>query len=94
MVGIHEYDADNGDSLCKPAWSPEENYLSSDALNAVKEAELASAGTQRRFLSYAGQIGVALLLVQFSTIGVLPDAKRLVGFDSGDIANLTDGVAA
>lgn len=93
VAGIDKFDAGSGDGLCKPAWCPEECYISSDALDAVKEAELAAAGTQRRFLSYAGQIGVALLLVQFSTVGVLPDARRLVGFDSGDIANLTDGVA-
>jgi hypothetical protein len=37
-------------------------------------------------LSYAGQLGTALLVSKFASAGVFAGYRRVVGFDSGDFA--------
>jgi hypothetical protein len=93
VAGVEGFDPDTADTLCDPLWWPDGRYLSSAALSCVKNAELAS-GTRgqrevERLLGYAGQLGAALLVSRFASVGVLPGLRRVVGFDSGDIAELT-----
>ena len=92
VAGVKGFDPEDGDSLCNPAWWPEGRYLSSATLNAVKEAELSYAASgqaeKRALLGYAGQLGAALLVSRFASIGLLPDLRRVVGFDSGDFAEI------
>ncbi|HEV8482619.1 MAG TPA: hypothetical protein VGV87_03590 [Blastocatellia bacterium] len=94
VAGLKEFNPENGDSLCNPAWLPEGRYLASTALDAVKEAEV-SAGTTghadlRALLGYAGQLGAALLVSRFGSADLFPDLHRVVGFDSGDFAEIAE----
>ena len=89
VAGVEKYDPANPDCLCNPAWWPAERYLRSPALDQLKRAELSATGMARSFLAYAGQIGVALLVARFASAGLFPGVKRIVGFDSGDMAELT-----
>jgi len=89
VAGVKKFDPEDGDSLCSPAWWPEGRYLASAILNSVKEAELSSAAGKeevRALLSYAGQLGAALLISRFAVRGLFPNLTRVVGFDSGDFA--------
>ena len=92
IAGVRGFDPEDGDSLCDPAWWPEKRYLRSEALDAVKDAELrAKAGGQtevQALLGYAGQLGTALLVSRFSSAGLFPGRHCVVGFDSGDFAEI------
>jgi hypothetical protein len=94
ISGIVGFDPEDGDSLCDPAWWPVDRYLRSSALDAIKTLEVAAgaAGNAdlREFLSYAGQLGAAVLVSRFASVGVLPARRRVVGFDSGDFASFDD----
>ena len=88
VAGVRGFDADDPDSLCLPAWWPEERYLSSAALAAIKSAEVEAgrrgASDEREFLGYAGQLGAALLVTRFGVSELLGARRLVVGFDSGD----------
>jgi hypothetical protein len=93
IAGVRRFDPEDGDSLCHPAWWPEGRYLSSSALDSIKDVELSfvasGEGEKRALLGYAGQLGAALLVSHFASKGLLPDLRRVVGFDSGDFAEIT-----
>ena len=67
-------------------------YLSSSSLDAMKSAEIAAVESQEDELSallgYAGQLGAAMIVTRFASNGCFPGLKRVVGFDSGDFAQL------
>jgi len=90
VAGIRGFDEDDPDSRCSPAWWPENRYLSSAALAAVKQAEVEAgrrgADGQRAYLGYAGQLGAALLVSRFGAEGLAGPRRLVVGFDSGDYA--------
>jgi hypothetical protein len=92
VAGVEKFDPDDGDSLCSPAWWPEGRYLASAALNSIKEAELSSAAAGKEevrcLLSYTGQLGAALLVSRFAARGLFLNLTRVVGFDSGDFAEM------
>lgn len=92
VAAVEGYDPNDPDTLCEPAWWPEGRYLASDALGAVKAAELAAARAgdedAREFLAYAGQIGVAMLVSKFASLGLFRSACCVVGFDSGDVTEV------
>jgi hypothetical protein len=92
VAGVRGFDPNDGDSLCNPAWWPDGRYLRSQALNAVKHEEV-SAGVRgqtdlRALLGYAGQLGAALLVSKFASSGLFPGHHYVVGFDSGDFAEI------
>lgn len=91
---VNRFDRRADDSLCDPVWWPEGRYLKSAALDAVKQVELAAAEAgdeaMRSLLSYAGQLGAALLVTKFASRGLFAGLPRVVGFDSGDLAVLDD----
>jgi hypothetical protein len=88
VAGVDRYDPNGPDCLCNPTWWPEGRYLASDALAEVKLAELSASGKERAFIGYAGQLGVALVVAKFASVNLLSAAIRVVGFDSGDFAEL------
>jgi hypothetical protein len=92
IAGVKGFDPEDGDSLCTPAWWPEGRYLTSDALNAIKDAvRLAGEHGQtdlRELLGYAGQLGGGLLVSRFAVVGLFPGLRQVVGFDSGDFAEI------
>jgi hypothetical protein len=90
ISGVDQYDADDPDCLCDPVWWPQDRYLKSTALDAIKRAELSANGEGRQVLAYAGQLGAALLVSRFASRGLLEGVRRLVGFDSGDGAEVLD----
>ena len=92
IAGVEEFDRDDGDSLCDPAWWPDGRYLSSGLLESVRSTEIfqrkQGADESAKLLGYAGQIGVAALVTKFASQGLLGGASRIVGFDSGDFVEL------
>jgi hypothetical protein len=92
VAGVKGFDPSDGDSLCNPAWWPDGRYLASDALDAIKEAELIAGARGRddlrSLLGYAGQLGAALLVSRFASSGLFPGHHHVVGFDSGDFAEI------
>jgi len=95
VAGIEHFDPKNPESLCHPSWQPKGRYLKSASLDELKLAELAASGEAREFLSYAGQLGVALIVSRFAAGSLVPDAVRVVGFDSGDYVEfLSQGARA
>lgn len=91
VAGVHGYNSDDPETLCDPKWWPAERYLESETLCAVKAAELSAArGNEdaRELIAYAGQLGVALLVSKFASIGVFSLNRCVVGFDSGDVAEI------
>lgn len=88
LAGVEEFDPDDLDCLCNPAWWPENRYLRSKALAAIKTAELSAGDEDRSFIAYAGQLGAAIVVAKFASANLIPSAVRIVGFDSGDIAVL------
>ncbi len=48
VAGVKNFDPTDGDSLCDPAWWPAGRYLESNALNAVKDAELSAKATGKQ----------------------------------------------
>ncbi len=92
VSGVITFDPDSPDSLVNPAWCPEDRYLTSRVLRLLKQAEAAAsedgADDLRSRLSYAGQIGLAMLLSRFASEGLFAAKQRIVGFDSGDFALL------
>jgi hypothetical protein len=93
IAGVSGFDPDDGDSLCDPIWWPEGRYLSSTTLDSVKKAEVAANTlgdkNTERFLGYAGQLGTALLISRFASANLAGKFRRVVGFDSGDFAELS-----
>ncbi|MEE9393969.1 MAG: hypothetical protein V3W41_15820 [Planctomycetota bacterium] len=92
VSGIEYYDDEDSDNLCRPAWWPEGRYLGSEALEAIKRAEVV-AKVEGEFeasscLSYGGQLGAALIVSRFAMEGLEQGRLLLVGFDSGDHAVL------
>jgi hypothetical protein len=73
-------------------WWPERRYLNSSLLDAVKRAELiadeAGRDKARDILAYSGELGMAMLVSKFASEGLFGHARRIVGFDSGDVATL------
>ncbi len=90
VAGIQHYDPKDPESLCHPSWQPEGRYLKSASLDVLKQAELAALGEAREFLGYAGQLGVALIVSRFAAGSLVPDAIRVVGFDSGDYVEFSN----
>lgn len=92
VAGVEGFEPTNPDSLCEPVWWPEGRHLSSDALDAVKAAELSAAHKElqdeRQLLGYAGQLGVGLLVSKFASAGLRPGTRCVVGFDSGDFSEV------
>ncbi len=92
IAGVKAFDPDDGDSLCDPAWWPEERYLTSHALDAIKKVEVSARARGvrdlRALLGYAGQLGAALLVSRFAVAGLFPSHRCVVGFDSGDFAEV------
>jgi hypothetical protein len=92
ISGVAGFSPDNGDTLCRPLWWPENRYLESAMLHAIKQAEVLSrdAGDEniRSLLGYAGQLGAAALLSRFASRIFAPKLHRVVGFDSGDFAEV------
>lgn len=87
VVGLDTFDPD--DPGRDPTWAAEDRYLSSAALDAVREAELESDDeAAASLLGYAGQLGAALILVKYATQDTFGGLDRVVGFDSGDFAVL------
>lgn len=88
VAGVRGFDPDDEDSVCFPAWSPDEGYLASSALAAIKEAELDAsrrdADDERDWIGYAGQLGAALLVSRFAAAELAGERQLVVGFDSGD----------
>ena len=64
--------------------------MSSAALTAVKNAESDVSVETRRFLGYAGQLGVALVVSRFASTGLVTGTRRFVGFDSGDVVEIIE----
>ena len=94
LAGVDGFDAADKDCLCNPTWWPEGRYLTSRALDAVKEAEVVARNSGRdndhALIGYAGQLGAALLISRFASTGLFPGLRRVVGFDSGDIAEIQE----
>jgi hypothetical protein len=94
VAGTDAYDADSGSIAIsdESSWWPNGRYLVSDTLDAIKRAELAAkeAGRHKAHeaIAYSGQLGAAMLVSRFASTGLFPGRRRLVGFDSGDIAPL------
>ena len=88
VAGAADYSTGGDDALCDPAWWPDRRYLLSDALSALRRVEAARDGDERAFLSYAGQLGIALLVTKFVVRGLFEGKAILVGFDSGDVAKV------
>lgn len=92
VAGVVGFDPRDGDSLCAPAWWPEGRYLDSAALRTVKAAEVAAGEggntSLRELLGYAGQLGCALIVSRFAVRGVKGGRRVVVGFDSGDFAEI------
>ena len=92
VAGVDHYTPENPGSMCAPVWRPEGCYLTSRSLDAIKAAELAAAEADRpdtkNFLGYAGQLGVALIVTRFSAAGLGRTLRCVVGFDSGDVAEI------
>jgi hypothetical protein len=88
VAGVDRFDPKAPDCMCYAAWWQEGRYLVSDALAQAKGAELAASGKERAFIGYAAQLGVALVLAKFASARLMPGAIRVVGFDSGDFAEL------
>lgn len=92
VAGLERFDPDVPESRCSPAWWPESRYLRSVALDMIKVTENAAAAANRegdrRLLSYGGQLGAALLVSRFASAGLWPELRRVVGFDSGDYAEI------
>lgn len=92
--GVERYDPDDSDSLCDPKWWPEGRYLESVVLHEVKRAEVAAleaeADVVAELIAYAGQLGAAMLVSRFASAGLFPGCPRIVGFDSGDTAELAE----
>jgi hypothetical protein len=86
VTGVENFEDE--DSLCAADWCPDGRYLQSQALTALKKAEMAASGEARRFISYVGQIGVALVVTRFASMALVANTRRFVGFDSGDIAEI------
>jgi hypothetical protein len=86
VTGVEKFEDE--DSLCAADWCPEGRYLQSQALAALKKVEIAASGETRRFISYVGQIGVALAVTRFASMALIANTRRFVGFDSGDIAEI------
>ncbi len=90
VAGVSGFDPKDHDTLCDPAWWPEGRYLSSEALSAIKTAELAAEDSEvKMFLCYAGQLGAAILVSRFAIRGVQGDRRVVVGFDSGDLTEVS-----
>ncbi len=92
VAGLERFDPEVPESRCNPAWWPEGRYLRSVALEMIKVTENAAAAANReadrRLLSYGGQLGAALLVSRFASAGLWPELRRVVGFDSGDYAEI------
>lgn len=96
VAATDAYDADAGfiDISDESPWWPNGRYLVSETLAAIKRAEGAAkeAGRDkaREAIAYSGQLGAAMLVSRFASAGLYPGTRRVVGFDSGDIAPLDD----
>ena len=92
VAGVTGFTLDDGDSLCNPIWWPEERYLMSTALDAIKEAELHASidgrNDEETFLAYAGQLGAAILVSKYAMGPFRFNRRLVVGFDSGDFAEV------
>ena len=92
VAGAESFDPDEVDTLVNPAWFPEGRYLKSKVLEKLKQAELAALDKElddlSTLLSYAGQIGLAMLVSKFASEGLFPGLRRVVGFDSGDFEEI------
>jgi hypothetical protein len=94
VAGIEGYDPQCEEALSKPRVWPTQGYLRSDCLEAIKQAEfaarIADETASADLIAYAGQLGIALLLARFSSAGLFGKRHRIVGFDSGDFAEVAD----
>lgn len=92
VAGLDHFAPEVPDSRCSPAWWPEGRYLRSVALSMVKVVEVAAQHARREadraLISYAGQLGAAIVVSRFASAGILPDLRRVVGFDSGDYVEI------
>lgn len=93
VCGSDRYRVDEPDSLCRPAWWPEGRYLASLALDAIKKTEQWALEKNFSyefcsFLGYAAELGAAMLISRFASDGLFVGLPRLVGHDSGDVAEI------
>lgn len=93
VSGVLGFDPRKTDSLCNPAWFPDDRELESSLLNRIKEEELRARREGKhaaaQLFGYAGQIGCAVLVSRFASHSVLPSLRCVVGFDSGDFAEVS-----
>jgi len=96
VAGTDEYDVEAGCIAVseESPWWPKGRYIASDTLEAIKRAELsaAKAGREkaREAIAYSGQLGAGMLVSRFASEGLFPSLRRVVGFDSGDLALLDE----
>ena len=92
VSGIKGFRPNDSESLVNPIWFPDERFLTSSTLGKLKQAELAASdedlGALASALAYAGQLGVVMLISKFASEGLFIGLPRVVGFDSGDFAQL------
>ena len=92
VAGADRFDPDDPDFLVDPVWFPESRHIASASLAVIKRAEVEAArrgdDEQAGLLAYAGQLGTALLVSRFASADVFPGLHRVVGFDSGDFAQI------
>ena len=92
VSGIAHYNPDIPDTMVRSAWWPENRYLESKLLSEIKRAELKARESLdpevAELLGYASQIGCAALVSRFVVGEMSLGLQTIVGFDSGDYAEL------
>jgi hypothetical protein len=90
IAGFDRFERDDPDALAVPSWSPERGHLRSVALRGVKKAELAARSLDgMTLLGYTAPLGAALIVSRFASRGLFPNCHRVVGLDSGGLAEIT-----
>jgi hypothetical protein len=90
VAGFDRVDPDDPDGFSVPIWSPERSRLRSIALRGVKKAELAARSLDSMtLLGYTAPLGAGLIVSRFASRGLFPECQRVVGLDSGGMAEIT-----
>ena len=90
VTGFDRFEPDDPEALTNPTWSPEHGCLRSVALRGVKKAELDARSLDgMTLLGYTAPLGAALILSRFASRGLFPRCHRVVGLDSGGLAEIT-----
>ena len=93
VSGASGYVTGDPDTLVDPVYFPEDRFLASALLEAVRGLSYADAD-HAEFYEYALTLGAAGLLVRHSVLGLPARWKVVVGFDSGDVLDLDRPVGA